>query len=191
VRFVSAEPLLEDISSIDLTAIDWVICGGESGHHAREFRIGWARALRDRCAENHVAFFMKQLGSAPTQDTSPLVMMNSNAGKRDTHGKNPLNFPKDLRVQAWPVPKQELASIKEKLQQAMNMTPLRAFHRTADAIIAAIPGTVVRELTLDTLASLMVAMNAHWHAAIAFAEKSACEEGCIWDRERQTLRNVK
>lgn len=48
VRFVSAEPLLADISDIDLTGISWVICGGESGPGARPMHPEWARRLRDR-----------------------------------------------------------------------------------------------------------------------------------------------
>jgi len=129
VRFLSCEPLLEDVSCVDLTDIDWVIAGGESGHHARDFQIEWARALRDRCAESHVAFFLKQLGSAPTEDSSQLVMLHSNAGKRDIHGKNPLNFPDDLLVQQWPASKTKLIPLTNKLQEAMNLTPLRAFLR--------------------------------------------------------------
>jgi protein gp37 len=191
LRFVSAEPLLEDISSIDLTNIDWLICGGESGHHAREFQAEWARALRDRCADSGVAFFLKQLGSKPTEGSSPFVILNSNAGKRDIHGKNPLNFPNDLRVQTWPVPKIEGVSFRDKLQQAMDVTPLGAYHRTADAIMSAIPEAVVGELSVNTLAILITAMNKHWHDAIAFAERAACTEGGIWDATRQTFRELK
>jgi protein gp37 len=60
VRFLSAEPLLGAIQP-DLTGIDWVICGGESGPGRRPMDPGWARALRDQCAASGVAFFMKQM----------------------------------------------------------------------------------------------------------------------------------
>jgi len=51
VRFVSAEPLLGPLPSLDLTAVDWLIVGGESGPNARPMHPQWARDLRDQC--NH------------------------------------------------------------------------------------------------------------------------------------------
>lgn len=62
VRFVSAEPLLGPLDTLDLTAIDWVIGGGESGAGYRSVDLAWARGLRDRCQESGVAFFWKQWG---------------------------------------------------------------------------------------------------------------------------------
>lgn len=47
VRFLSIEPLLEDLGEIDLTGIDWVIVGGESGPGARPMRVEWVRSIRD------------------------------------------------------------------------------------------------------------------------------------------------
>lgn len=66
VRFVSAEPLLKDWSDLlpassDGTAIDWLICGGESGGQARAMPEQWAAAFRDRCAFAGIRFFMKQM----------------------------------------------------------------------------------------------------------------------------------
>ena len=61
-RFLSIEPLLEDLGSIDLRDIDWVIVGGESGPGARPMHPDWARALRDQCREQDVPFFFKQWG---------------------------------------------------------------------------------------------------------------------------------
>lgn len=60
-RFLSVEPQLENISEIDLTGIDWVIQGGESGHTKRPFNPDWGRTLRDICAERNVPFFFKQI----------------------------------------------------------------------------------------------------------------------------------
>jgi protein gp37 len=62
VRFVSAEPLLGPLPSLDLTGIDWLITGGESGPGARPVDAGWVRDLRDRCTANGTAFFHKQWG---------------------------------------------------------------------------------------------------------------------------------
>ncbi len=64
VRFLSIEPLLEDLGELDLTGIHWVIVGGESGTHARPMRISWAHKIRDQCREQNVPFFFKQLSQA-------------------------------------------------------------------------------------------------------------------------------
>jgi protein gp37 len=62
IRFVSCEPLLGPLPSLDLTGIDWVIVGGESGRDARPMRPEWAIAIRDNCAAAGVRFFFKQWG---------------------------------------------------------------------------------------------------------------------------------
>ncbi|MEJ7811470.1 MAG: phage Gp37/Gp68 family protein [Gemmatimonadaceae bacterium] len=62
VRFISAEPLLGPLDDLDLTGIDWVIGGGESGRGHRRCDPQWARSLRDRCGERGIAFFWKQWG---------------------------------------------------------------------------------------------------------------------------------
>lgn len=61
-RFLSIEPLLEDLGPIDLTGIDWVIVGGESGSAARPLEADWVRSVRDQCLESGVKFFFKQWG---------------------------------------------------------------------------------------------------------------------------------
>ena len=63
VRFVSAEPLLGPLPDLDLTDIDWLIAGGESGPGARPMERAWVRGLRDHCGDTGgVAFFFKQWG---------------------------------------------------------------------------------------------------------------------------------
>ncbi len=62
VRFVSAEPLLGRLDMLDLTDIDWLIAGGESGPRHRPVKIDWLRDLRDRCVAQEVAYFFKQWG---------------------------------------------------------------------------------------------------------------------------------
>jgi three-Cys-motif partner protein len=64
VRFLSVEPLLEDLGTIDLTGIAWVIVGGESGHGARPMKPDWVRSIRDQCQAAGVPFFFKQWGGA-------------------------------------------------------------------------------------------------------------------------------
>jgi len=63
VRFLSIEPLLEDIGTLDLTGISWVIVGGESGPRARPMKPEWARSIRNQCETEGVSFFFKQWGS--------------------------------------------------------------------------------------------------------------------------------
>jgi len=62
IRFLSVEPLLEDVGALDLTDIHWVIVGGESGPKARPMKQDWAEAVRIQCEQQHVAFFFKQWG---------------------------------------------------------------------------------------------------------------------------------
>lgn len=68
VRFLSVEPLLEDLGTLDLRGIDWVIVGGESGRGARPMHPAWARSIRDQALAAGAAFFFKQWGAhAPWQ----------------------------------------------------------------------------------------------------------------------------
>lgn len=61
-RFLSLEPLLGAMPDIDLTNIDWVIVGGESGPGARHVDVDWVRDIRDQCKQAEVKFFFKQWG---------------------------------------------------------------------------------------------------------------------------------
>lgn len=62
IRFLSVEPLLEDLGEVDLTGIDWVIVGGESGHGARHMKEDWVQSLLRQCVAQNVRFFFKQWG---------------------------------------------------------------------------------------------------------------------------------
>jgi protein gp37 len=62
IRFISIEPLLGPIGSLDLDGVHWVIVGGESGPKARPILKDWVRAVRDQCVEQGVPFFFKQWG---------------------------------------------------------------------------------------------------------------------------------
>ena len=59
-RFISFEPLLEDMGNFDLVGIGWVIVGGESGPNHRPMNHAWARWIRDQCVDAGVPFFFKQ-----------------------------------------------------------------------------------------------------------------------------------
>jgi protein gp37 len=62
VRFLSVEPLLEDLGTFDLAGIDWVIVGGESGPGARPLQPAWVRSIRGLCRRANIPFFFKQWG---------------------------------------------------------------------------------------------------------------------------------
>jgi protein gp37 len=62
IRFLSIEPLIAPVRKLNLTSIDWVIVGGESGPHARPMKSAWAIDVRNQCTAAHVAFFFKQWG---------------------------------------------------------------------------------------------------------------------------------
>lgn len=82
VHFISAEPLLGPLDNLDLTHIEWVIGGGESGAGARACDPAWARGLRDICLAEDVAFFWKQWGGR-----------TSKSGGRDLDGREWSEYP--------------------------------------------------------------------------------------------------
>jgi len=61
-RFLSIEPLLEDLGEFDLSGIHWVIVGGESGNNSRPCKEEWVLSIRDQCLSNNIPFFFKQWG---------------------------------------------------------------------------------------------------------------------------------
>lgn len=63
IRFLSVEPLLEDLGVIDLSDIHWVIVGGESGHKARPMDPSWAINIKEQCLDQGASFFFKQWGT--------------------------------------------------------------------------------------------------------------------------------
>jgi len=63
VLFLSVEPLLEDLETINLDNIDWVIVGGESGNRARPMEEKWVLNIKQQCQEKGIAFFFKQWGT--------------------------------------------------------------------------------------------------------------------------------
>lgn len=93
-RFLSIEPMLGPVDLMPMfehradvhndTGVDWIICGGESGPHARPMDVAWAHSLRQQCTAADVPFFMKQMG-----------------GNRDKRGAIE-DLPLDLRVREIP-----------------------------------------------------------------------------------------
>lgn len=100
VRFLSVEPLLEDLGDIDLTDIHWVIVGGESGAEARPFDLRWARSIVAQCREAGAAVFVKQLGARPVDFAREPE--HQHIQLRDGHGGDMEEWPADLRVRELP-----------------------------------------------------------------------------------------
>lgn len=63
IRFLSIEPLLEDLGTFDLAGIQWAIVGGESGRKARPMKPAWVDGIKRQCDEAGVKFFFKQWGA--------------------------------------------------------------------------------------------------------------------------------
>lgn len=63
VRFLSCEPLLEDLGNIDMTGINWIIVGGESGVQARPMKEEWVLNIKNQADNNNIPFFFKQWGT--------------------------------------------------------------------------------------------------------------------------------
>jgi protein gp37 len=96
VRFISAEPLLGALYGLDLTGIDWLIIGGESGHGARPMDLGWVRDLIAVARQSGTSVFVKQLGS-----------VWAGGGK----GGDWDRWPEDLRVREYPEPSREVSGV--------------------------------------------------------------------------------
>ena len=119
VRFLSIEPLLEDLGAINLDGISWVIVGGESGHGARYMREEWVLSIRDQCARAGVPFFFKQWGGVRksetgrrlrgrTYDEMPALLRGGMPGPRErvlaaTHMRNRAHSAAHHRVTVMPV----------------------------------------------------------------------------------------
>jgi protein gp37 len=73
MRFLSIEPLLEDLGAFNLSGINWAIVGGESGPGARPMKKEWVVSVRDRCREYEVPFFFKQWGGVRKKKSSRLL----------------------------------------------------------------------------------------------------------------------
>jgi protein gp37 len=73
VKFLSIEPLIGPIKKMDLTDIDWVIVGGESGPGARPMSEEWVLEIRDQCIDSNVPFFFKQWGGVRKKKAGRLI----------------------------------------------------------------------------------------------------------------------
>lgn len=89
VRFLSIEPLIEDLGRLDLSGIDWVIVGGESGAGARPMLESWVTSIKNQCEVNRTLFFFKQWGGVRKSKTG-----RSLHGR--THDDMPSRYPRPV-----------------------------------------------------------------------------------------------
>jgi protein gp37 len=83
IRFLSCEPLIEDLGTINLTNIDWVIVGGESGAKARPMKPEWVYSILRQADDQGAAFFFKQWGTWGSDG----VKRNKKANGKALNGK--------------------------------------------------------------------------------------------------------
>lgn len=118
VRFVSVEPLLEDLGDISawfprerevsqtqsvwISGVDWVIVGGESGSAARDCAVEWIRSIQRQCAVAGVPCFVKQLGARPITTDATHWLPSRRLLLRDKKGGDLTEWPEDLRVREYP-----------------------------------------------------------------------------------------
>lgn len=95
VLFLSVEPLLEDLGKIDLTNIDWVIVGGESGNKARPMEKEWVVKIKQQCEKEDVAFFFKQWGTWGADN----VKRNKKINGKELEGKIYHQYPEVIEQQ--------------------------------------------------------------------------------------------
>jgi len=88
LRFLSCEPLLEDLGDLSLSGIDWIIVGGESGSRARLCKVDWIRAIAYQCRDRGVPVFVKQPG----------CNTDASASRTNKIGVLPVN----LQIQQYP-----------------------------------------------------------------------------------------
>lgn len=93
VKFLSLEPLLGPLPSLDLRGIDWVIVGGESGHGARPMPEAWVVDIREQCQAAAVPFFFKQWGGVNKKKAGRLL-------NGRTWDEMPLSAPGSVRQRA-------------------------------------------------------------------------------------------
>ena len=111
VRFLSVEPLLEDVGTLNLAGINWMIVGGESGPGARPMEKEWVLSLKKQCREADVAFFFKQWGG-----------VRKKAAGRELNGRTYDEFPQ--RVEHPVLAADECASLAAKIESALTTVRL-------------------------------------------------------------------
>lgn len=118
-RFLSIEPLLEDLGSVPLAGIGWVIVGGESGPGARPVDAAWVRSVRDQCEAAGVPFFFKQWGGRNKKAAGRLLDGRTHDG-RPTFSSAPMPSLAERRLLMAPI---------EALAATFSPEPILRFRR--------------------------------------------------------------
>ena len=108
LRFLSIEPLIEDLELLDLRDIDWVIVGGESGPKARPMERSWVLSIQQQCQEAQIPFFFKQWGGVRKKLTG-----------RSLEGRTWDQFP-EVAIAA-PPPREEFQKREQQAQKAQQL----------------------------------------------------------------------
>jgi protein gp37 len=93
-KFLSVEPLLGPIPELDLSGIDWVIVGGESGANCRPMEVEWFAEIREACERQGVSLFVKQTGERLARR---LKLKSKKGGDLN-------EWPAELRIRQFPLP---------------------------------------------------------------------------------------
>lgn len=109
VRFLSVEPLIEDVGRLNLRGIAWVIVGGESGPRSRPIDPSWVRSIKEQCEDAGVAFFFKQWGGVRKKTTG-----------RRLDGQIYSQFPE--RIENPVMPEQARRAVIDSLMQSLSMS---------------------------------------------------------------------
>ena len=114
MRFLSVEPLLEDLGTLDLRGIHWVIVGGESGPGARPMEKAWVDSVHEQCVREQVPFFFKQWGG----------VQKKKAG-RTLNGRTYDEYPRRIRMPSISLAKRKAG----RLQMYGHLKNLNGFDR--------------------------------------------------------------
>lgn len=172
-RFVSFEPLLEDIGEIDLSGLGWIIIGGESGPGARPFALEWAESLIAQAQRDGVPAFLKQIGARPM-----LGGMSVMKPRHDPKGHQLSSWPEHLRVREFP-PDMQLVGTQGAQHGPQDTAPIASSN--------VIPASAIRGAAQPA---------AKDHAANKEKEKLRVEKIAVrsdieWDHARRGLLELK
>lgn len=165
MRGLSVEPLWDAVT-LDLTGIDWVIVGGESGSSAEPFHVEWALSLREQCQKAGAKFFLKQLGAKPLFQGEPIALQDPHGGEWDE----------------WPEAEWRVRELPEFGQ----LVPAAVIE--APAVIATIHAD---DLAYRTEREALVTRGLHagLEAAKALSELETYKDGVLWKAEHKTFRH--
>jgi protein gp37 len=114
VRFLSVEPLLEDVGALNLKGISWVIVGGESGPGSRPIDPSWVRSIKEQCDAAGIAFFFKQWGG-----------VHKKTAGRNLDGGTYSEFPKRVRNPILPEPARRALLDRFEFNMMSNLVTLK------------------------------------------------------------------